>query len=67
MGQKGNVKSSSLVSGSVSQYLFSEVFKKHESVLSMVLKVVTTLTIDERRDKEGSIEQKVLSVTSASD
>ena len=31
-----------------------------------VERVVTTLKIDERRDKEGSIKQKVLSVTSVS-
>ena len=39
----------------------------HESVFAQGAgRVVTTLTIDERRDKEGSIEQKVRSVTSGS-
>jgi len=37
----------------------------HESVFAQgALRVVTTLTIDERRDKEGSIKQKVQSVAS---
>ncbi|HUV80282.1 MAG TPA: MTH1187 family thiamine-binding protein [Candidatus Bathyarchaeia archaeon] len=40
----------------------------HESVFAQgAERVVTTLTIDERRDKKGSIKQKVRSVTSASD
>lgn len=40
----------------------------HESVFAQgALRVVTTLTIDERRDKESSIKQKVRSVTSGSD
>ena len=39
----------------------------HESVFAQgALRVVTTLTIDERRDKEGSIGQKIRSVTSGS-
>ncbi|MCW3130505.1 MAG: MTH1187 family thiamine-binding protein [Methanophagales archaeon] len=38
----------------------------HESVFEQgAERVVTTLRIDERRDKEGSIKQKVRSVTSA--
>ncbi|HUV80280.1 MAG TPA: MTH1187 family thiamine-binding protein [Candidatus Bathyarchaeia archaeon] len=37
----------------------------HESVFAQgAERVVTTLTIDERRDKEGSIRQKVRSVAS---
>lgn len=49
--------------------LILEAFKAvHESVFAQgALRVVTTLTIDERRDKEGSIEQKVRSVTSILD
>jgi uncharacterized protein (TIGR00106 family) len=48
--------------------LILEAFKKvHESVFAQgAVRVVTTLTIDERRDKEGSIKQKVRSVTSVS-
>ncbi|MCK4476678.1 MAG: MTH1187 family thiamine-binding protein [Methanophagales archaeon] len=39
----------------------------HESVFEQgAIRVVTTLKIDERRDKEGSIKQKVRSVTSVS-
>lgn len=39
----------------------------HESVFAQgTERVVTTLKIDERRDKEGSIKQKVRSVTSGS-
>ena len=39
----------------------------HESVFAQgALRVVITLTIDERRDKEGSIGQKIRSVTSGS-
>jgi len=43
-------------------------FKKvHESVFAHgAQRAITTLTIDERRDKEGSIKQKVRSVTSVS-
>ena len=46
--------------------LILEAFKAvHESVFAQgAVRVVTTLTIDERRDKEGSMEQKVRSVTS---
>jgi len=49
--------------------LILEAFKAvHESVFAQgAIRVVTTLTIDERRDKEGSIKQKVRSVTSVSD
>jgi len=49
--------------------LILEAFKAvHESVFAQgAERVVTTLTIDERRDKEGSIQQKVRSVTSASE
>ena len=37
----------------------------HESVFAQgALRVVTTLKIDERRDKGGSIKQKIRSVTS---
>jgi len=37
----------------------------HESVFAQgAQRVVTTLTIDERRDKEGSRQQKIRSVTS---
>ncbi|MGB2728097.1 MAG: MTH1187 family thiamine-binding protein [Halobacteriota archaeon] len=37
----------------------------HESVFEQgAERVVTTLTIDERRDKEATIKQKMLSVTS---
>lgn len=37
----------------------------HESVFAQgALRVVTTLTIDERRDKAGSIQQKLRSVKS---
>ena len=37
----------------------------HESVFAQgALRVVTTLTIDERRDKEGSIKQKIRAVAS---
>jgi uncharacterized protein (TIGR00106 family) len=37
----------------------------HESVFAQgALRVVTTLTIDERRDREGSIKQKMRSATS---
>lgn len=45
-----------------------EAFKTvHESVFTHgALRVVTTLTIDERRDKEGNIRQKIRSVTSGS-
>jgi len=40
----------------------------HESAFAHgVVRVVTTLKIDERRDKEGSINQKMRSVTSGSD
>lgn len=40
----------------------------HESVFAQgAVRVVTTLTIDERRDKKGSIEQKVRSVISVAD
>ena len=40
----------------------------HESVFAHgALRVVTTLTIDERRDKASSKNQKVRSVTSGSD
>lgn len=39
----------------------------HESVFEQgAVRVVTTLTIDERRDKEATIKQKMLSVTSVS-
>jgi uncharacterized protein (TIGR00106 family) len=43
-----------------------EAFKAvHESVFARgAQRVVTTLTIDERRDKAGSIPQKIRSVTS---
>ena len=42
--------------------------KVHESVFAQgAVRVVTTLTIDERRDKEGSIKQKLRSVASVSD
>ena len=46
--------------------LILEAFKAvHESVFAQgALRVVTTLTIDERRDKGGSIKQKMHSVTS---
>lgn len=46
-----------------------EAFKAvHESVFAQgAERVVTTLTIDERRDKEGSIKQKVRAVSSGSD
>ncbi len=49
--------------------LILEALKKvHESVFAHgAVRVVTTLTIDERRDKEGSIKQKVRAVTSVSD
>jgi uncharacterized protein (TIGR00106 family) len=40
----------------------------HESVFAQgAARVVTTLKIDERRDKEGSIKQKMRSVISDSD
>lgn len=40
----------------------------HKSVFAYgTQRAVTTLTIDERRDKEGSIKQKVRSITSVSD
>lgn len=39
----------------------------HESVFEQgAVRVVTTLKIDERRDKEGTIKQKIHSVVSAS-
>jgi len=49
--------------------LILEAFKAvHESVFAQgAVRVVTTLTIDERRDKEGSIKQKIRSVASGSD
>ena len=49
--------------------LILEAFKAvHESVFAQgAERVVTSLRIDERRDKEGSIEQKVRSVTPVSD
>ncbi|MBN1762042.1 MAG: MTH1187 family thiamine-binding protein [Methanomicrobia archaeon] len=48
--------------------LILEAFKAvHESVFAHgALRVVTTLTIDERRDKAGSISQKIHSVASGS-
>jgi uncharacterized protein (TIGR00106 family) len=40
----------------------------HESVFAHgAVRVVTMLTIDERRDKAGSIQQKIRSVTSGSE
>ena len=46
--------------------LILEAFKAvHESVFAQgAIRVVTTLTIDERRDREGSIKQKMRSVFS---
>ena len=46
--------------------LILEAFRKmHESVFAQgAQRAVTTLTIDERRDKKGSIKQKVRSVIS---
>ena len=48
--------------------VISDAFKAvHESVFAQgALRVVTTLTIDERRDKVGSRGQKIRSVTSGS-
>jgi uncharacterized protein (TIGR00106 family) len=49
--------------------LILEAFKTvHESVFAQgAVRVVTTLKIDERRDKEGSIKQKIRSVASGLD
>jgi uncharacterized protein (TIGR00106 family) len=49
--------------------LILEAFKAvHESAFAHgAVRVVTTLKIDERRDKAGSIQQKIRSVTSGSD
>jgi uncharacterized protein (TIGR00106 family) len=49
--------------------LILEAFKAvHESVFAQgAIRVVTTLKIDERRDKVGSIQQKIHSVTTGSD
>jgi uncharacterized protein (TIGR00106 family) len=48
--------------------LILKAFKSvHESAFEQgAVRVVTTLKIDERRDKEGSIKQKIRSVTSVS-
>jgi uncharacterized protein (TIGR00106 family) len=47
--------------------ILEAVKRVHEAVFEQgAQRVVTTLTLDERRDREGSIRQKIRSVTSGS-